>query len=169
MAEKRQKNGRAVWTVAKDDLLEWAEKEGLSVQNEQLTAREQSGTEQSDNREQSRTVANEQSPEQSSGLHEQLLDRFEQTQRRAIFLELQLQQSQRLLCERNEDQHEREARAKEAEAQAEMAREEAEIARQEAAQAKIELETLKTELVTKEAEWAEKRRPWYRKLFSRSG
>lgn len=169
LAEKRQKNGRPVWTVALSDLLEWAEREGLSVQSEQLNAREQSEPEQSNSHEQSRTVASEQSPDQSAGLHKQLLDRFEQTQRRAIYLELQLQQSQRLLCERNDDQHEREARAKEAEALAELAREEAEVARQEAAQAKIELETLKTELATREAEWAEKRKPWYRKLFTRTG
>ena len=169
LAEKRQKNGRSVWTVSVNDLLEWAKKEGLSVQDEQLNAREQSEPEQLNSHEQSRTVTNVHSAEQSSGLHEQLLDRFEQTQRRAIFLELQLQQSQRLLCERNEDQHEREARAKQAEAQAEMAKEEAEVAKQEAAQAKIELETLKTELATREAEWAEQRKPWYRKLFSRSG
>jgi hypothetical protein len=168
LAEKRQKNGRPVWTVALDDLIDWADKEGLNVQNEQSNAREQSGPEHSNSHEQSRTVASEHPPEQSSGLHEQLLDRFEKTQRRAIYLELQLQQSQRLLCERNDDQHEREARAREAEALAELAREEAELARQEAAQAKIELETLKTELATREAEWTEKRKPWYRKLFSRS-
>jgi hypothetical protein len=169
LAEKRQKNGRPVWTVALNDLLEWAEKEGLSVQNEQLNAREQSEPEQWDSHEQSRTVTSVHGAEQSVGLHEQLLDRFEQTQRRAIFLELQLQQTQRLLCERNDDQHEREARAKEAESLAELAREEVEVARQEAAQAKIELETLKTEMAAREVEWAQQRKPWYKKIFSKSG
>ena len=192
MAEKRQKNGRSVWTVALKDLVVWAEKEGLSVQPEQMNAREQSGSEQSNTREQSRTVTSEHSAEQSNGLHEQLLDRFEQTQRKAIYLELQLQQTQRLLCERNDDQHEREARAREAEALAELAQEEAEMAKQEAAQAKIELETLrteaeakakaeealqlmaadlqslKTEMATKEAQWEEARKPWYKKLFRKS-
>jgi len=174
LAEKRQKNGRAVWTVALDDLLAWAKNEGLSVQDEQ-----------SNTREQSRTVTSEHSAEQSFELHEQLLNRFEQAQRRAILLEMQLQQSQRLLCERNDDQHEREARAKEAEARAELAREEAEQAKVELERLRVEAEakaraeealelmaadlaSLKTEMATKEAEWAEKRQPWYKKLFRKS-
>ena len=92
---------------------------------------------------------------------EQILDRLEQAQRRAIVLELQLQQTQRLLCENNESQHEKEARAKQAEI-------DAETARQEAAQVKIELETLKTDIALKEQAWAESRRPWWKKVFQKS-
>lgn len=91
----------------------------------------------------------------------ELFDRLELSHRRQIFLEMQLQQSQRLLCEVNEDQHEREARAKEAEAKVQQAQKEAE-------RVKIELESLKTEVAAKEIEWAEQRRPWYKKLFSKS-
>lgn len=87
---------------------------------------------------------------------EQILDRLEQAHRRAILLELQLQQTQRLLVENNESQHEREARALEAEAKAEReaarrtdAEQLAEAARQEAVQAKIELETLRAEAEAK--------------------
>ena len=87
---------------------------------------------------------------------EQILDRLEQAHRRAVVLELQLQQTQRLLVENNESQHEREARALEAEAKAREEAERraeaerlAEIAREEAAQAKSELETLRSEAEAK--------------------
>ena len=87
---------------------------------------------------------------------EQILDRLEQAHRRAVVLELQLQQTQRLLVENNESQHEREARALEAEAKAREEAERraeaellAETAREEAAQAKSELETLRSEAEAK--------------------
>ena len=87
---------------------------------------------------------------------EQILDRLEQAHRRAIVLELQLQQTQRLLVENNESQHEREARALEAEAKAHQEAEKraeaerlAETARQEADQARVELEALRVEAEAK--------------------
>ena len=87
---------------------------------------------------------------------EQILDRLEQAHRRAIVLELQLQQTQRLLVENNESQHEREARALEAEAKAHQEAEKraeaerlAEEARQEADQARVELEALRVEAEAK--------------------
>ena len=105
----------------------------------------------------------------------ELFDRLEMSHRKQIFLEMKLQQSQRLLCEVNEDQYEREARVKEAvakaqeaAAQTEQALLKVEQAEQEAAQAKLELEMLRTDLVTKEAQWSEKRRPWYKKMFGKS-
>lgn len=105
----------------------------------------------------------------------ELFDRLEMSHRKQIFLEMQLQQSQRLLCEVNEDQHEREARVSEAVAKAEVARLqaeqallEAELAHKETAQAKLELDSLKTEMASKEAIWSEKRRPWYKKIFSKT-
>lgn len=105
----------------------------------------------------------------------ELFDRLEMSHRKQIFLEMQLQQSQRLLCEVNEDQHEREARAKQAEAKAVLALEreaeaiaQAESAKQEAIQAQIELESLKVEVAAREAAWAEKRKPWYKRLFGSS-
>lgn len=105
----------------------------------------------------------------------ELFDRLEQSHRRQIYLEMQLQQSQHLLCEVNEDQHEREARAKEAEAKAHdvsaqlnEAEGRMEMAQMEAAQAKIELESLKTEMEAKEREWSEARKPWWKKMFGRS-
>lgn len=121
-----------------------------------------------------------------------LVEKLHQEQRRSITLELQLQQSQNLLCERNEDEYEREARALEAEAKAKEAEEAAESARQESEQAKLEVEkfqkeaqekekaeealklmaadlqALKTEMATKEVEWSEARKPWYKKLFRKS-
>lgn len=101
----------------------------------------------------------QETPGNGSETIRELFDRLEMSHRKQIFLEMQLQQSQRLLCEVNDDQHEREARAKEAEARAELAK-------QEAAQAKIELESLKSEMAAKKAAWTEKRKPWYKKLFS---
>lgn len=116
----------------------------------------------------------------------ELFDRLEMSHRKQIFLEMQLQQSQKLLCEVNEDQYEREARAKEAEAKAELARQEAAQAKAEIealrveaeAKAKAEealelmaadLQALKVEMATKEAQWQDARRPWYKKLFRKSG
>ena len=115
----------------------------------------------------------------------ELFDRLEMSHRKQIFLEMQQQQCQKLLCEVNEDQHEREARAKEAEAKAELARQEADQAKAELealraeAEAKakaeealelmaVDLQTLKTEMATKEMQWQEARKPWYKKLFRKS-
>lgn len=92
---------------------------------------------------------------------EQILDRLEASNRRAAILELQLQQTQRLLCERNDDQHEREARAREAEEKAMQAQEQANALA-------IELESLKTEMSAREARWAEERqasKPWWKRMF----
>mgnify|MGYP000448076432 CR=1 FL=1 len=91
----------------------------------------------------------------------EILDRLEQAQRRAIVLELQLQQTQRLLCENNESQHEREARAKQAEERVKEREEEN-------AQLRAELESLRTDLATKEAEWSEQRRPWWKRMWGKS-
>ena len=99
----------------------------------------------------------------------QLLDRLENAQRRAIFLELQLQQTQRLLCERNEEQHEREARAKEAESKIAEEVKHRRNAERAALHFKSELDSLKVEFSQREIQWAEARRPWYKKLFRKSG
>lgn len=168
LSEKRDRNGRDVWTVRVDDLARWSEKEGLTVQ---VSTRGEQSSAHLNSPERSRTFErseSERSTAQSAEFQERLLDRFEQTQRRAIVLEMQLQQTQRLLCERNDDQHEREARIIEAEAKARLAAEEAETARREAAQTKLELESLKTEMSTRESQWSEQRRPWYKKIFSKS-
>jgi len=81
----------------------------------------------------------------------ELFNRLEMSHRKQVYLEMQLQQTQRLLCENNESQHEREARALEAEAKSkeeEALREQAELeakqAQEEALRAQSELEELKS-------------------------
>lgn len=187
--ETQKRNGRDILTIRLDHLQEWAVQEGLECpdvttavnrEHPRLTA-DDHGQPVID-RERPRSTEDDHEQSGPSELHDRLIKHMEQVHRRAVVLELQLQQTQRLLCENNESQHEKEARALEAEAKAQEAkqeaslaleregeaREEAEVARQEAAQAKIELESLKTEMAAREAEWAEQRKPWYKKLFRKS-
>lgn len=169
--------------VRLDDLERWAKCEGLAFEQpeplEEPEPIEESEVIVEDESDELALQCRAEGPSDWGDFQERLLDRLEHAQRRAVVLELQLRQTQKLLCDSNDNKHEHESRIKEAEAKAEAAnsqiekaKEEAELAdsvaeeaKQEAARAKIELETLKTEMALKEAQWAEMRKPWYKKLF----
>jgi len=185
---KERVNGRKVWCVALAELERWAstwldtsELETLSSSNDSRETAEQfekNGMNSSGVRNRN----DEQSEYFGQSAVIALVDKLHLEQRRSITLELQLQQTQRLLCERNEDQHEREARALEAEAKAKEAEglksaleDENRLlkAEQEAKERALlmmaeDLQALKTEIAAKETQWQEARKPWYKRLFRKS-
>ena len=170
------------WRVRLDDLERWAKCENHPFKTPEFSAQHEDETEQELLEDESTSlslhVPTSEAPDWAD-FQERLLDRLEHAQRRSVVLELQLRQTQKLLCESNDSklQHEAELKAAQAQTEAaeraaleardeiEQAHSQAEVARQEAARAKIELESLKTEVSAKEAQWAEMRKPWYKKLF----
>jgi excisionase family DNA binding protein len=167
-ATKGKVKGQEAWKVALEDLEDWArvhmpeltevprETPEVSQGTAQNTAKVPRQTVEAPQSTSTKTFEAPSSNSFQAPTGEQILDRLEQAHRRSVVLELQLQQTQRLLVENTESQHEREARALEAEAKAEEeaqrraeAERMAETAKQEAAQAKIEMETLRTEAEAK--------------------
>ncbi|HIB66849.1 MAG TPA: DNA-binding protein [Phycisphaerales bacterium] len=170
------------WRVRLDDLERWAKCENHPFNRPEFSPQHENETEQELLEDEATSLSfhipNSEAPDWAD-FQERLLDRLEHAQRRSVVLELQLRQTQKLLCESNDSklQHEAELKAAQAQTEAaekaareardeiEQANSQAEVARQEAARAKIELESLKTEMSAKEAQWAEMRKPWYKKLF----
>lgn len=169
--EKRRVGGRSVWTVLESDLTKWAQ-EFLSTLDLPLEEVPTNGPEQIFER--SRTTANvheqnSEHPRTSASVHEQsrtntneqssnspshppvelylaLVDRLQRAERRTVELELNLRQSQRLLCENAESITEREARAKQAEAVAEQHRQREQELAEENVRVAAELEATRRQL-----------------------
>lgn len=169
-AEKRRMAGRNVWTVCENDLEEWAkvwlDPTELETLNTSANRAEQPPGHSRvfvNDREHSRTFTNERERtepnetehiehDEHSGfssppleLYVEMLDRLQRAERRAIELELQLRQSQRLLTENAESIVEREARVRESEAREIEA--ERKLAEKESAQ-RAEIDRLAEELDT---------------------
>ena len=174
-AEKKMR-GKA-WRYAVTEEAAEAYRLFLEDDNEWETADETAETQRNETRNDFEETQGNGNETGGNGLEtvRELFDRLEMSHRKQIYLELQLKQSQRLLCEVNEDQHAKEARAREAEAKIELAQNQAkaailqaEAAKKEAAESKFELESLKVEMATRKEQWSEQRKPWYKKLFTRS-
>ena len=201
--ESTKRSGRNVWVLELTKLEKWAKSEGLcpavttsdyvpTIRDHSPIDREHEPVTTSHDRSYSDVVDDER-PDIASNVASELFDRLEAAQRKSVLLELQLQQTQRLLVENNESQHEREARALEAEAklkeeteQRAMAEDTAATAKEEATKAQAELESLRAEVEKKKAQEQalelmaadlheartqlasleeEKKRPWWRKMF----